>query len=284
MVLESMIPPLGAEKTPWKTFFLGFLYASVAAFLALLIFKGEASMVMVFLIVIACLPLIVNTARMEENKDLEITSEKKLLHEHNRAIAFLMYLFLGVTVACVLLYVALPADTVNDLFRVQSETIGAINNREYTANAINSLSVFSVIFFNNLKVLSFAVLFAFIYGAGAMFILTWNATVIGTAIGNFIRTNIDTYVATITLFGQDSYFHIVSLGLLKYAIHGIPEIAAYFYGGLAGSIISVAIIRKHFKTPHFRNVMVDVSELVLIAVAFLMVAAFLEVYVTPMLF
>ena len=77
---------------------------------------------------------------------------------------------------------------------------------------------------------------------------------------------------------------MVSFGLLKYSIHGIPEIAAYFYGGLAGGILSVALIRKHFKTQKFPTIMKDFSELVLIAAGFLVAAAFLEVYVTPVLF
>jgi uncharacterized membrane protein SpoIIM required for sporulation len=72
--------------------------------------------------------------------------------------------------------------------------------------------------------------------------------------------------------------------LLKYSIHGIPEIAAYFYGGLAGGILSVALIRKHFKSEKFSKIMRDFSELVLIAAGFLIAAAFLEVYVTPVLF
>ena len=137
---------------------------------------------------------------------------------------------------------------------------------------------------NNIKVLSFAILFAFIYGAGAIFILTWNASVIGTAIGNFIRSNISQYAG---LFGFDkfaNYFSVASIGLLRYILHGIPEILAYFYGGLAGGIISVAIIRKHYKDERFSHIVFDISEMILIAVSFLVAAAFIEVYITPLLF
>jgi uncharacterized membrane protein SpoIIM required for sporulation len=284
MVLESLLNPLSAEKKPWEMFFVGFAYSSIAILLSLWIFLDQASMVMVFFIVMAAIPIMYNVIKLEESKDMVIDHERTLLHEHNKAISFLMYLFIGVVVSSVLWYVVLPSATVDVLFQKQSETIRAINSNTYTSNAINQLAIFSIIFLNNVKVLAFSILFALIYGAGAIFILTWNATVIGTAIGNFIRTNIDHYVTAITLVGQNSYFHIVSLGLLKYALHGIPEIAAYFYGGLAGGILSVAIIRKHYQTQHFRTVLVDFSELVMIALAFLLVAAFLEVYVTPVLF
>ena len=107
---------------------------------------------------------------------------------------------------------------------------------------------------------------------------------IGAAVGNFIRANISSYTSSLGLLQAGNYFHVVSLGLLKYSIHGLPEIASYFYGGLAGGILSVALIRKHFMTKKFSTVIMDFSELVLIAIGFLIAAAFLEVYVTPALF
>jgi uncharacterized membrane protein SpoIIM required for sporulation len=108
--------------------------------------------------------------------------------------------------------------------------------------------------------------------------------VIGSAIGNFIRANISSYTNSLGLLETGNYFHVFSLGLLKYSIHGIPEIAAYFYGGLAGGIVSVAIIKKHFRTRKFPAIMKDFTELVMIAIGFLVAAAFLEVYITPALF
>lgn len=283
MVVESLLLPLKAEKKPWQMFFLGFLYTSIGIFLSLWIFKDQASLIMVFMITMAALPIFYNTMKLEESKDMLIDKETALLREHNKAIVFFMYLFIGITIACAVWYVALPTQTINQLFDKQIGTIQAINN-QVSGNVINNLSVFWKIFSNNLKVLAFSVLFALIYGAGAIFILAWNATVIGAAMGNFIRTNISGYTSSLGMLEAGNYFHVVSLGLLKYSIHGIPEIAAYFYGGLAGGILSVALIRKHFKTEKFSAVLLDFSELVMIAVGFLIAAAFLEVYVTPTLF
>ena len=132
--------------------------------------------------------------------------------------------------------------------------------------------------------MAFAILFAFVYGAGAIFILTWNASVIGAAMGNFIRSNLSQYADLLGFEKFASYFNVVSIGLLRYIIHGIPEILAYFYGGLAGGIISVAIIKKHYKDEKFSHVLFDISELLIISIAFLLIAAFLEVFVTPVLF
>ena len=283
MVVESLLFPLKAEKKPWEMFFLGFLYASIGILISLWIFSDQASLVMVFMITMAALPIFYNTIKFEESKDMIMDSETAILKEHNKAISFFMYLFIGITFACAVWYSFLPTGTINTLFDKQANTIQAINN-EVTGKVIHNLSIFWKIFFNNAKVLAFSVLFAFVYGAGAIFILTWNATIIGAAIGNFIRANISSYTSSLGFLEAGNYFHVVSLGLLKYSIHGIPEIAAYFYGGLAGGILSVALIRKHFKTGKFSTIMVDFSELILMAFGFLMAAAFLEVYVTPTLF
>jgi len=92
MVLESVINPLKAEQHPCRMMFIGFLYSSVALFISLLIFQDQASLVMVFLTVTACIPLIFNTIKLEELKDLKIQKESMLLKEHSKAIEFLMFL------------------------------------------------------------------------------------------------------------------------------------------------------------------------------------------------
>ena len=283
MVLESLLNPLKAEKEPWEMFFIGFLYSSIAILLSLWIFKEQASLIMVFFTVMACLPIVYNTMKLEESKDLAISRESALLKEHNKAVVFLMFLFLGITLSFVTWYVFLPSESLNFVFDKQTATIQAINN-QVSGNAYQQFSTFSKILLNNIKVLSFAVFFAFVYGAGAIFILTWNASVIGAAIGNFIRSNLSQYAGVVGFEKFSSYFNVASIGLLKYVLHGAPEILAYFYGGLAGGIISVAIIKKHYKDKNFSHILFDVSELLLISLAFLLVAAFIEVYVTPILF
>tara|TARA_Y100000310_G_C20669297_1_gene809353 strand:+ start:617 stop:1468 length:852 start_codon:yes stop_codon:yes gene_type:complete len=283
MVLESLLFPTKAEQKPWEMLFIGFLYSSIAVFLSIWIFKDQASLVMVFLIVMAAIPLTHRTMELEESKDLIINKETSLLKEHSKAITFLMFMFLGITFSSVLWYVVLPSPMVSSLFNTQTSTITAINNA-VSGNSIQQFKLFNLIFFNNIRVLIFSLIFAFVYSAGAIFILTWNATVIGTAIGNFIRTNLSVASSSLGFFSTGGYFQVVSIGLLKYALHGVPEIIAYFYGGLAGGILSAAIIKKHYKTAKFNHIMGDFFELLLISVAFLIVAGFLEVYVTPIFF
>lgn len=283
MVLEALLNPFKAEKRPWEMFFIGFVYSSIGIMLSLWIFKDQTSLIMVFLTVMASIPIVYATMRVEEKKDLLIKSERELLHHHNRAILFFMFLFIGMTASFVVWYVTLPLDMLNIVFEKQTATIQAINNH-VSGNFFSQLPLLSKILLNNLKVLAFSVFFALLYGAGAIFILTWNASVIGAAMGNFIRSNLGEIVGSVGMAKLSGYFGAISLGLLRYSIHGVPEIVAYFYGGLAGGILSVAIMRKHYKDPRFSRILIDVCELLIISVSFLVIAGLLEVYVTPLMF
>lgn len=139
-------------------------------------------------------------------------------------------------------------------------------------------------FFNNLQVLSLSIIFSFVFGAGAIFILTWNASVIGAAIGNFIRGNIEVLEATGGFSVLCAQFFLYNFGFLRYVIHGIPEILAYFVGALAGGVIAIAVIRHDFLSNKFEKVVLDSADLILIAIGLLFVAGLLEVFVTPYVF
>ena len=278
MVLEAIISPIRAEKKPLNLFTIGFVYAAISIFLSLWIFEEQASLISVFLIVIASVPLFYSTLKLEEEKDVTILEERNLLREHSKALAFLLFLFFGIVMAYVLAYLFLPQAQVANLFSLQQTTITKINA------GFSSADVFTKIFLNNIKVLTFCIVFSFFYGAGAIFILAWNGSVIATAIGNFIREHLSTYAGVLGLPSIATYLQGFSLGLLRYSIHGIPEIAAYFVASMAGGIFSVAITRHDFRTKKFENILFDVSNLILISVAILLAAAFLETYITPLLF
>lgn len=271
MVLESILNPNEKlERRPWMVFLMGFIYSSIAVILSLGMFRENASLVMVFLTVFASIHLVYVLISKEEKKDMTIDKELTLLEEHGKVILIFISLFLGFLVSYSLWGAFLPEAVANDLFTVQIDTINGINN---AAGKFISPSFLPFIIFNNLRVLIFCVLFSFVYGAGAIFILTWNASVGGAFVGNFIRTKL--------LYTNP--FHSLALGMVRYLPHGILEMAAYFVGGLAGGIISVAIINHDFGSKSFLKIIFDASELLIIAVLILLLAALVEVFVTPQL-
>ena len=235
MVIESFISPKEAEKHPWRLFFVGFLYATAAAFLSYWIFRQYSSLVMVTLTVIATMPLMYRTLKHEERVDTLLDNETKILKHHSKTLSFLLFMFIGYIVAFSLIYILAPAEWVSLLFKSQVETITQINNRVSGDAGSDVISnIFASIFFNNIRVLMFSIFFAFFYGAGTIFILAWNATVIGAAMGTFMKNVLADYIAKFGSVNAINYLNAFSLGFFRYTIHGIPEIAAYFVGGIAG--------------------------------------------------
>jgi uncharacterized membrane protein SpoIIM required for sporulation len=277
--------PKRAERRPWEMFFIGLIWASVSILLVTFVFgkdsilkEGSGLLVVVFT-VISCLPFMYYIIKLEEGKDIEINDSGKLMCEHSKAIHALIWMFLGFVVAFAFWYSAMPG-TAGTNFNFQIKTFCAINNPSHfdycveqygiplaTGQATGSNAVLGI-FANNIYVLIFTILFSLAFGAGAMFILVWNASVIGAAIGIFTNKSLAQ----------------LPLGLLRYMVHGIPEIGAYFVGALAGGIVSVAVIRKDLRGEGTWKILQDSLLLIIIAIVILVVAALMEVYLTPVLF
>ena len=203
-----------------------------------------------------------------ENEKIKKSDEKMLIKEHGKVLFSFISLFLGFVTAFSLWYIILPDATVTTLFQIQTNTIASINSPT-TGKFLGLSSTIGIIFLNNIKVLFFCLLFAFFYGFGAIFILTWNASVLATVIGAFIKANAGNMI-------------LAPLVLLRYALHGIPEIAAYFMAGLAGGIISIALIRHDFGTDKFKHILTDSLDLIILAIVTLVGAALIEVFISPL--
>lgn len=289
-MLEALINPKRAERKPWEMFFIGLLYTAVSILLANflfgnnLVFNKHLSILIITFTVMFSIPFMFYIIKFEEKKDEKIKKELPLLKEHSKALSALVFLFLGFLIAFSVAYIVLPRTQVETNFDSQLQTFCSINmpndidgcvqgNLDISTNAISptfelGMGRVASILANNFYVLIFCILFSLLFGAGAIFILAWNASVIGTAIGIYARNNIANLPA----------------GLFRYMIHGLPEIGSYFIAALAGGIISVALIRHEFKHEKFWHVLEDSTDLIILAFVVLVLAAFIEVFITPSLF
>lgn len=257
MVLDWLVNLHRAEDKPWKMLILGFVYSSIAAGLALFIFPSEAGAVMLVLTVAAFMPLMLNLMKIEELKD---EKSRFLIKEHWPALRLFIFLFFGMIIAYTLWFAVLPAEITKSLFDMQLTTIAG---RGVELGAMTGLGSLASILLNNFKVLMVGLLLALVFGAGAIFILDWNATILGVLLGNVLHHRLDFSAA-------------------KYLVHGVPEITAYFVAGLAGGIISAAIARHKLGTKEFNNVLRDSAGLIVLSAVILIIAALLEVYVSPL--
>ena len=292
-MLEMLINPKKAERRPWEMFFVGIFYSAVPILFVDWIFLGDTvlsqytSILVITFATIFCIPFMYFLVKLEETKDIKIKKERVLIKEHGKAILALTYLFLGFIVGFSLLYILMPQSVTIQNFKAQIEQYCAINAPEdfsrclkqygltsfvavgqVTGQATGNLGHFLGILTNNVYVLIFILVFSLAFGAGAIFILAWNASVIAAAIGLFTNAQI-------------KQLHI---GLMRYLIHGIPELVAYYICALAGGILSIAIIRHDFKNEKFWCVLRDSVDLIVIAIVVLIIAALIEVFVTPALF
>ncbi len=285
-MLEMLINPKKAERHPWEMFFIGLLYASLSVLLVHWVFSKDSVLVnysgvlVVLFSVLFSLPFMYYTLRYEEKKIKRGEGYIELLKEHRHAIFCFMWLFIGFSIAFAFWFNVLPT---TDSFKAQIETYCMINKPSNFNDCVNQYGLKSsslitpaysakerlfLIFTNNIYVLLFTLVFSLIFGAGAIFILAWNATVIGAAISIFSGYKLSA----------------LPLGVGRFFIHGVPEIAAYFIVALAGGLVSVAVIRHEIGTEKFWEVLQDALNLVILAIVVLFFAGLIEVFITPILF
>lgn len=290
-MLEMLINPKSAERRPWKMFFIGLVYASLSVLLVSWFFAKDGvlskylGLIVVTFCVMFSLPFMYVMIKNEEKEDEEVDGFFQVWKTHKDVIYGFMWLFLGFILAFAFWHILLGN---SNLFNAQLQTYCTINNGGDIEGCINKYgitggavgftgaittadgSIWRVlsILENNVYVMIFTLIFSLIFGAGAIFVLAWNATVIAAAIGIFTENKIAT----------------IPLGILRYMIHGLPEITAYFITALAGGMFGVEIIRNGFRGKKFAHVVGNVIILLFIAIAILIVAAVLEVYLTPYFF
>ncbi len=285
-MLESLINPKRIEKGAWKMFFIGLIYGSLSLLLVDWFFSGDivlskfSGMIVVTFCVMFSLPFMYYLIKQEEEEDESVEGFFTVWKVHKDAIYAFMWLFLGFVISFSLWYMILGE---SNLFNAQVETYCMINSpgniegcvAKYsientaiaTGAATKEMRLLSIIE-NNIYVMIFTLIFSLIFGAGAIFVLAWNASVISAAVGIFTNYSIAE----------------IPFGMIRYMIHGFPEIAAYFITALAGGIFGVGVIRNGIKDQKFLRIVENVVVLLFISIIILILAAIVEVYFTPVLF
>jgi len=284
-MLESIINPKNVERGPLKMFFVGLVYASISTIGVWWAFSNDpvlydyAGMIIVTFCVMFSLPFMYFLIKQEEQEDEQVEGFFGVWKMHSDAIYAFLWLFLGFVIAFSFWNIFIGD---SNLFNAQIETYCSINNpgniedcvtkysieqHKVTGSAIKIQRAMSILE-NNAIVMIFVLLFSLVFGAGAIFVLAWNASVIAGAIGIFTKYD---------LMG-------IPKGLARYMIHGFPEIAAYFITALAGGMFGVSFLRNGFRDKTFLRVIENIVILLFLAIFILIGAAAMEVYLTPTLF
>lgn len=265
-MISILFNPKRGERHTFEMLVVGFFYASLSIILSIWVFPGSgASLAMVFLSVLSCLYVVQGAIKLEEKKEKDCNSEGWVLREHLKPLMFLLMLFIGFVIAFSVWSFVLSPEKMMSVFEMQSNSVNHI--RSLTGNATMEGPLFFIII-NNVKVMVVSLIFALFYGAGSIFILAWNASIMGFVIGNLAR---DT-------FGVIAF----PIAFTKYFLHGIPEMFAYIIAALGGGILYVSFLKGDlFKKGRTKRILIDVGLMMLIALFIIFLAALIEVYISP---
>ncbi len=268
MVFESLFEWREIEQNPWKIIFLVFVLTEIAIFLSYYIFPSSASVVFIAFIVMSLMPVMYNIFTYEEQVDEKEYNDRSFFERHGRILKIYTFLFVGIIMAIIVFSSFVNEEVYKKVFSEQIKVIKNIRSGDLeissTGNFVNDFGLFTEIFLNNVQVTTLAFVLSFLFGSGALFLISWNASVLG--------------VFSHMMADKNSYYYISHfMNLLSISLHGIPEMLSYFISGIGGTILSIGLIKSNHKYIILR----DALNMYIISLIFVIVSSFIEVFVTP---
>lgn len=279
-MLESIIKLGEIEERPWILFLWSLLISSVGVLFSVQLsyvvrFSGTTlNLTGIFSVLFTIIPsvyfLTLYLKRQEgmDERDIEHHYSKGFWVRHDRSILAFMFFFAGLTASYAFWSYILPPDTfqiqtmkVQDIRAMAGSFFGGtsvVGDYMSALAAGDEYTSFVRVLTNNMQVMGFAFIFSLLFGAGAVFIIVWNASILGVYIGRLSET-----VAHIPL------------SALPFLPHGIPEIGGYLIAGIAGGMISAAVIRGHKKTI-VAGIFRDSMKMLALALIFVFLGALIE--------
>lgn len=226
-------------------------------------------------IALAIVPLTQITSRLIENEEKieeKFLSNKNILIRHKEFIIDYIVIFFSSLLAFYIGYILFPNVFLPQLNAINNikEHVSSLNT--YTGAAIDENALFSFIIINNLQLLILFYIFSFLYGAGSIYLLLWNSSIIGAFLG------IEAYsVNSNNIFYKFIIYPLIIL--LQILPHGIIEFLAYFLAALAGGILSHLFIIKNRNKNILEQITSDSILLFMFSLLFLFIAALVEAYI-----
>lgn len=267
MVLERLFPDDWLEQKARYAFVLGAGYSLLGIVLSKILFPADPALVAVAFTALLLLPSLSKLFAKEEKRERKEKkfSLKELWKDNQEFIRVYLFLALGIFLVYSLAAIVLPSFQVNQLFREQLEMRGA------SGGAIFDTGLFLDILINNWWVLLAIFFLSLITGDGAIFLITWNASLWGTIFGVTARD-----AAIYANTNPFIYFLMVMVIVLP---HAFLEILAYILAAISGGVISKDVLLEKFESKRFKEVFVYNAMLFVIAIIVLIMGAWVETYV-----
>ncbi len=282
MVLEHIFPEDWLEQKGRYAFILGIVYSVIGIIIASVLFPGDPALVAVAFTSMLLLPELYKVFSIEE-RQLSVeknVSLRSLWRDDIEVVRIYVFLFLGILLTYSVGAMIIPGLEANTLFREQLEIRfgqgfagNAIAGQAISGQAVAGFSsdLFFSLLSNNFLVLLACFILALLTGDGAIFLITWNASVWGTIFGITAKNA--------ALFSGDHPFLIFGLVMLYVFPHMILEGISYFLAAISGSVISKDVVLEEFASSRFFEVFGFNLYLFLFGLIFLLLGAGVEAWV-----
>lgn len=288
MVLEHIFPEDWLERKTKYAFLLGIGYSIIGILIAKTLFPRDPALVAIAFTSLLLLPELYKIFSIEERQEMMETefSFRELFRDDWDVIKIYIFLFLGIMLVYTIASMVLPSMTANALFEQQLSIRGSGGVQEITYQGVFaddfgfSGSLFWGLLTNNFRVMMACFLMALLTGNGAIFIITWNASVWGTIFGITARyaSEFAAQAPSQAVLNFSAPIMILIIFLIVFW-HMIIEALCYFCAAISGSIISKDVLLERFESDRFKMVFKFNMYLLIVAFAFLIIGAFVETLV-----
>ncbi|MFH1631260.1 MAG: stage II sporulation protein M, partial [Candidatus Aenigmatarchaeota archaeon] len=187
-----------------------------------------------------------------------------IFKKNEKLIIFYLFLFFGMAVEFMFLFAFLPPSISDPAFSHQAALL---------STGGSSIPMMDILV-NNAQILIVAFVLSIFFGVGSIFLLTYNASLVGAMYGSPLRT---------ILWGTAPAF---AANMMLYLPHTILEILAYLFAAVAGGILAKEVSSSRNKSrlgsessfPISKKNIVDAVVILLIAFVVVVIAAYVEVY------
>lgn len=276
MVLEHIFPEDWLEHKGRYAFILGIAYSTIGIIIASILFPGDPALVAVAFTSLLLLPELYKIFSIEERQEAveQRVSFQALWKDDIDVVRIYVFLFLGILLVYSIGTILLPGMETNTLFREQLEIRFGQGFAGSAVSQVFSSNTFFSLLSNNFMVLMACFFLALLTGDGAIFLITWNASVWGTIFGVTAKNA--------ALFAGHWPFLIFGAIMVIVFCHMIIEGLSYFLAAISGSVISKDVILEQFASDRFWEVFKFNLYLFLGALFFLLLGAVVETFVLSM--
>jgi uncharacterized membrane protein SpoIIM required for sporulation len=278
MVLEHVVPEAWLEKRSWTAFLLGGFYSVIGIVLARFLFAADPALPAVAFTSLFILPELYALFAIEEREQERDPRSgfRAFWQDNGDFFRVMLFLFLGILLVYSVAAMLLPAFSVNTLFREQLAMrspgfgVAGLATENLAGNAAGQ-GLFVRLLTNNALVMLAVFVVALLAGDGAIFLLTWNASVWGTIFGVTARN-----AAVFTNGDPLVYFAQILVTVLP---HVLLEASAYILVAMAGGLLSRAILKDGLGSRRFLAVARDNATVLALGVGCLVLGVLVETVV-----